>query len=631
MSAITGILYRDTELPVARSLLCRMNDLQAHRGSGGEKLFLRQNIGLGTRFLTSQQKSFPIEFSTAAGKLVILLDGEIYNGEELREQLNAMDRECETDGDGELIARLYEVFGLEKMFPMLRGKFSIAIWNETNQELLLARDPIGQKPLYFYQDEEKFLFASELKAILAHERVLREIHPTAIEDYFIMGAIPGERTIYKDIFKVPSGSWVTYRPLVSLRRERCVRYWEFQIQTEENLSEEEWEERIQNQLMETVAMMKWNHRECGAFLSGGLDSSIVVALQSRFGCESIPTFTVGFKESQFNELEFAEAIADRFGADMFQDIVEPDAVEELKNLVECFDEPYSDPSSLPTLLVARLAARHVSTVLSGDGGDECFAGYARQIHDMKEDAIRRFFPAFLRRGIFSPLGAIWPKLDGLPRYLRFKTVFTNLGMSAAEAYANTVSFCRNPLRKRLLRPLMEMPGYAPSDIGEQLVAAFQAAPAGDTLAGMQMAEIRVGLPEAMVKVDRTTMSCGLEVRSPFLDTKVMELAARLPSEYKIRNGLGKWILRKIYEPQFPVRLKGRPKQGFELPTDIWLRGPLSEIFREEVLNPGSPISSWIDLAVTKQLFDEHLAQKGNHGGVLWALLVLNQWAQRWKP
>ncbi|MDO4574833.1 MAG: asparagine synthase (glutamine-hydrolyzing) [Planctomycetia bacterium] len=633
MSAITGVIYRDTTKPASEAVVKKMADTLSHRGPHGEAYYTHANVGMGMRYQRARDPEDShlrqVEFKTFAGTLVVVMDGELYNAAELRDYLEDKNFVCSTDEEVEILAGLYTGYGAEKMFSLIRGKFAVAIWDSVRQQLILARDPLGQKPLYVYQDGEKFLFASEIKAILAHGDIQRDIHPTAIEDYFIMGASFGTRSIYKNIRKVPSGSWQMFRPSVSREPVAGERYWQFEVRTNPNLSEEEWMERIQDTLLETVTMMKGDNIDCGAFLSGGLDSSIVVALQSRWGCESIPTFSVGFNESQFNELDFAEAISDRFGTDPFTEVIEPDAVEELNNLVQCFDEPYSDPSSLPSLLVARLASRHVTTVLSGDGGDECFAGYARQIHDMREDAVRRWIPKFLRMGLLGPMGAIWPKCDFLPRFFRFKTAFQNLARPAAEAYANTVSFCRDPLRKRLLAPLLHSVNYERSDIGEKMIEAFRSAPRGDTLAGMQTAEIRVGLPEAMVKVDRTTMSCGLEVRSPFLDTVVLQMASELPSEYKIRDGLGKWILRQIFEPQFPVRMKNRPKQGFELPTDIWLRGPLVPMFRDEVLCADSPIAEWVDTTVAQSLFDDHLARRSNHGGTLWALLVLSKWTQRW--
>lgn len=636
MSAIFGTVYRrgNAFRPAELSTLQRMGAVLTHRGKNGDAFFVRENLGMGACLWAEtvfEEADSPIEYHFGEKTLIVLLDGEIYNSAELREELDDLGLELQTEEDTELLAFLYAEYGLERLLPRLRGKFAAAILDLSENALYFVRDPLGQKPLYYYQDDKKLLFASELKGILAHGDVKLEILPTAVEDYFIMGCVPGERSIYRHIRKMMHGSWMKFQ----LREDGSAeplgpfRYWRFTPQTNEDVTEEEWLERIREQLEETISMMKGEVPGAGAFLSGGLDSSIVVAIQSRYGCEQIPTFSIGFQENAFNELNFAEAISDRFGTDMYEEIVEPDAVEELKNLVECYDEPYSDPSALPTLLVSRLAAHHVSIVFSGDGGDECFAGYTRQIHDMKEDMLRSLMPGFLRRMIFGPLGYIYPKMDFMPRIFRLKTAFRNLSMSAGDAYANSLSFCRDPMRQKLLAPLYRTPGFVPSDIGKQFSDAFALAGGRDTLLGMQMAEISVALPEAMVKVDRASMMCGLEVRSPFLDTKVLELAGQIPSEFKIREGLGKWILRKSFEPQFPMKLKSRPKQGFELPTDAWLRGPLKEIFREEVLGKNSRISQWVDINYAKKLYRDHAQGIGSYGGTLWSLLFLEKWAERW--
>ena len=636
MSAIFGVVYRNANASrnVDPATLQKMSTVLSHRGKNGEAYYLKKNIGLGAcpwAETVFEQADSPIEYHFGERTLIVLLDGEIYNSQQLHEELDDLGLELQTDEDSELMAFLFAEYGLERMLPKIRGKFAAVIWDSSENAFYFVRDPLGQKPLYYYQDDEKFLFASEIKGILAHENIKREINPTAIEDYFIMGCVPGERSIYQKIRKVLHGSWMRFRldSNGAVRPQGPFRYWKFIPHINENLEFADWTERIQNQLVDTITMMKGEMPGTGAFLSGGLDSSIVVAIQSRLGCEAIPTFSIGFKESDFNELKYAELISDRFGTDMFQEIVEPDAVEELKNLVECYDEPYSDPSALPMLLVSRLASHHVSIVFSGDGGDECFAGYARQIHDMKEDRIRRLLPSFLRKMIFGPLGAIYPKMDFMPRIFRLKTAFRNLSMSAEEAYANSLSFCRNPLRQKLLAPLYRTQDFVPSDIGKQFSDAFALAGGRDTLLGMQMAEISVALPEAMVKVDRASMMCGLEVRSPFLDTQVLDLAGQIPSEFKIREGLGKWILRKSFEPQFPIKMKSRPKQGFELPTDAWLRGPLKEIFREEVLGKNSRISRWVDINYAKKLYRDHAQGIGSYGGTLWSLLFLEKWAERW--
>lgn len=636
MSAIFGVVYRNANSTrnVESATLRKMSAVLSHRGKNGEAYYLKNNIGLGACLWAEtffEPADSPIEYHFGERTLIVLLDGEIYNSQQLHEELDDLGLELQTDEDSELMAFLFAEYGLERMLPKIRGKFAAVIWDSAENAFYFVRDPLGQKPLYYYQDDEKFLFASEIKGILAHDNVQRDVNLTAVEDYFIMGCVPGERSIYQKIRKVLHGSWMRFRleSNGAVRSQGPFRYWKFIPHLNDSLEFADWTERIQNQLVETITMMKGEMPGTGAFLSGGLDSSIVVAIQSRLGCEAIPTFSIGFKESDFNELKYAELISDRFGTDMFQEIIEPDAVEELNNLVECYDEPYSDPSALPMLLVSRLASHHVSIVFSGDGGDECFAGYARQIHDLKEDRIRRLTPAFLRKMIFGPLGAIYPKMDFMPRIFRLKTAFRNLSMSAGEAYANSLSFCRNPLRQKLLAPLYRTEGFTPSDIGKQFAEAFALAGGRDALLGMQMAEISVALPEAMVKVDRASMRFGLEVRSPFLDAQVLDLAGQIPSEFKIREGLGKWILRKSFEPQFPIKMKSRPKQGFELPTDAWLRGPLKEIFREEVLGKNSRISQWVDINYAKKLHRDHAQGIGSYGGMLWSLMFLEKWAERW--
>lgn len=573
--------------------------------------------------------------------VAVIMDGEIYNIDLLRRELEADDHDFYTTDDAEVVLHLYELYGPEVLFPKLRGKFSIAIWDARRQYLLLARDRTGQKPLYVYQDDEKLIFASELKAILAHGDVKRDINPTAIEDYFIMECVPAPRSIYKNVEKIPAASWKIFRPLWGkelqpgdawISNENTPRrYWRFEITEDpsvEEIDEAQWKQIIIDTLEDAVDYMKGGFIPAGAFLSGGLDSSIVVAIQSRWGGESISTFSIGFSESEFNELEYAEAVSERFGTDHYEEIVTPNAVAELARLVECYDEPFGDPAALPMMLVSRLAAKYVTAVFSGDGGDESFGGYARHIHDMREDHVRRLLPRGIQ-SLLGGLGALWPRTDFLPKFLRAKSTLTNLGLSAAEAYANTASYCRNPLQKKLLAPLFRTAGYVPSDVKTRYIEEFLRAPSDDTLAGMLMAEVNFALPEAMTKVDRATMHYGLEVRSPFLDHEMLAVAAKVPSGLKIEDGLGKWILRKIFEPQLPEKLKNRPKQGFELPTDTWMRGPLKQIFMDEVFHKNSRLAEWVDIAAAKKIYEHHCARTGQHGRFLWSLLVLAEWVKRW--
>ena len=660
MSAILGTIYRNPNHPPDISVLSEMAKTVSHRGPCGQAFYAAPGVGLAVCYWNPEQiisadilhpdyvppddqyAGSVIRTMNQDASVVVIMDGEIYNIDTLRRELEAEDHDFLTSDDAEVILHLYELYGPEELFPKLRGKFSVAVWDARRQYLLLARDRIGQKPLYVYQDEEKLIFASELKAILAHGGVKREICPTAIEDYFIMECVPGTRSIYKHVEKIPPASWKIFRPAWNkeisagsdwISHDNTPRtYWSFQIaeeDAEKEITTEEWKEIIMETLDDTVSYMKGGFIPAGAFLSGGLDSSIVVATQSRWGGESISTFSIGFAETEFNELEYAEAVSERFGTDHHEEIVTPDAAAELEKLVECYDEPYGDPSALPMMLVARLAAKHVTAAFSGDGGDESFGGYARHIHDLREDQFRRMLPGFLRSGVLGPLGAVFPKMDFMPRWLRWKTAFTNLSLPAAEAYANTASHCRNPLRRKLLAPLFRTTNYAYSDVAQRYVEAFRKAPADDALAGMLMAEVNYALPEAMVKVDRATMYHGLEVRSPFLDHEMLAVAARVPSALKIEDGLGKWILRQIFEPQLPAKLKNRPKQGFEMPTDAWLRGPLKPIFMEEVFQKNSRLAEWVDVGTAKKLYDQHCAKTSHDGRFLWSLLVLAKWMNRW--
>jgi asparagine synthase (glutamine-hydrolysing) len=310
-------------------------------------------------------------------------------------------------------------------------------------------------------------------------------------------------------------------------------------------------------------------------------------------------------------------------------VVTPDAVSLLDDLTYYYDEPFADSSAIPTFLVARLASRQVKVVLSGDGGDEAFGGYARYAHDLKETALRRRLPAWLRRLALGPLGRIWPKADWLPRPLRAKTLLTNLSLDDGAAYANTLTICRPPLRRRLLaRDLAaSLNGHQPEEV---IRAGHATAPSGDPLGGMIAADVAILLPDDfLVKVDRASMAHSLEVRPPLLDHELLELAARVPSRLKVHHGQTKWIFKQAFRDRLPAAAVDRPKHGFEMPVDDWLRGPLRERFETSVLEPGAHVGDLIDTSMARRLYRSHLRGIGRHGGTLWALLVLARWAERY--
>jgi len=649
MCGIAGIMYCDRGRPVERAALKAMGDSLAHRGPDAEGFWAEDGIGLVHRRLSIidvEGGDQPI--GNEDGSVQVVFNGEIYNFQELRRGLEDRGHCFRTRSDTEVLVHLYEEDG-ESLVQRLRGMFAFALWDRRRRRLLLARDRLGIKPLYIYRDAEKLLFASEAKGILAEGRWASgegrdkraEVDPAALEDYLAFGMVAGSRSIFRNIEKLPPAHTLVIEADRLDQSPR--RYWQLRVEPDERPSVAEWQERIAAKLDETVRMHLISDVPVGAFLSGGLDSSMVVAAascgwnHSRLTSDHSPltlhsplsTFSIGFHEDGFSELPHARKVSERFGTRHTEEIVTPDAVSLLDELTHYYDEPFADPSAVPTFLVSRLASRSVKVVLSGDGGDEAFGGYHRYAHDLREATLRGWLPGWFRHGVLSPVARLWPKADWLPRPLRAKTLLTNLALDAGPAYANTLSLCRQPLRRRLLAPDLaaRLNGHDP----EALVRAGHAtAFAGDPLGGMIAADVATILPDDfLVKVDRASMAHGLEVRPPLLDHEFLELAARVPSRWKVRQGETKWIFKQVCARRLPADLVQRPKQGFDVPIDTWLRGPLRDMFEAAVLEPSARVANLVDQVRIRKLYSAHLAGTGRHGGVLWALLVLARWADRY--
>ncbi len=391
----------------------------------------------------------------------------------------------------------------------------------------------------------------------------------------------------------------------------------------------DWHEAIEAKLDETVQLHRLADVPIGAFLSGGIDSGAIVASHARTSREPIQTFSIGFREAPYSELPHARRVAEMFCTRHVEEIVTPDAVTLLDELSRYFDEPFADPSAIPTFILARLASRYVKVALSGDGGDEAFGGYERYAHDLWEDAGRRYLPAWFRRSAVGPIARFWPRADWLPRPFRLKTTLSNVSMDAGDAYANTITQCRAPLRRRLIAPDL-VDGLNDHDPLRLARNGFANAPAGDVLGGMIAADVATVLPDDfLVKVDRASMAHGLEVRPPLLDHELLELAAGIPSRWKVRRGKTKWLFRQLCRRRLPADLVDRPKQGFDLPIDEWLRGPLRPHFISAVLDPKAPVAALINQKTARALDQSHRAGTGRHGKVLWSLLVLAHWANRY--
>ena len=633
MCGIAGILYTDRHRQADTSVLKSMGDAIAHRGPDGEGYLVSGPAGMVHRRLAIIDLAGGDQpISNEDETIHVVFNGEIYNYPELREQLESRGHRFRTNSDTEVLVHLYEDYGSE-FVTRLRGMFAFAIWDEREQQLLLARDHLGQKPLFVYRDHNKLLFGSELKAILAHPGVKRDISSEAIEDYLTYGVIPGTRCIFQNVERLPAAHTLQVTPEELSAAPR--RYWQLKYVPDQSVFVRDWLEQFDAAIHESVSAHMVSDVPVGAFLSGGLDSSAVVAACSAVQTDQFRTFSIGFQEREFSELPHAQAVARHCNTDHYEEIVTPDAVRDLDALTYYYDEPFADASAIPTMAVARMASRHVKVCLSGDGGDELFGGYARYSHDLKEAALRNRLPGPLRHMILRPFAAVWPKADWLPRPMRLRTLLQNLSSNPAAAYANTIATCRNDIRSRLLNREFraKTEHHSPTKFAERLYAAAYSDPLQarrDPLRGMLATDTQFLLPDDfLVKTDRASMAFGLEVRPPLIDWKLMELAATLPSEFKIRRGSKKWILKELFGSRLPNRLAHRQKQGFEVPVDRWLRGPLRDQVQKTVLAHGAPIAEFIDQSMARRLYQAHCRGMGRHGILIWSLLVLGRWLARW--
>lgn len=621
MCGLAGILTRSPEQP-SRDLLSGMADAIAHRGPDAFGHWAAPHVGLSHRRLAIidlQGGDQPI--ANEDHSVQIVFNGEIYNYQQLKDRLQSRGHVFCTNSDTEVVVHLYEELGSDLVHE-LRGMFAFALWDENREQLLLARDRVGQKPLFIYRDSARFAFASEIKSILTLPNLDLALDPHAIDAYFTYGCIPGELSIYANIRKLPPAHTLIVRPKSFDAFPK--RYWSLDFTPDERTSVPDWSDRIREKVDETISAHRVADVPVGAFLSGGLDSSLIVASMARLSNRPMKTFSIGFHEANFSELPFARQVASHFGAEHIEHVVTPEAVRSLEDLVYFYDEPFADSSAIPSMAVAKLAAEHVKVVLSGDGGDEAFGGYARYQHDLREASIRRRLPIGIRQRVLSPLGARWPKGDRLPRPLRLKTALQNLALDPAAAYANTLAIMRPPMRRALLQK--DLHTFLEGDPAEIRAQRLFHAPAADPLRGMLAVDVALLLPDDfLTKVDRASMARGLEVRPPFVDHELLELCATVPSQYKIRNGETKWILKQALGDRLPPGLLNRPKQGFEIPINDWFRGPLRDAFHSLVLDPQAPVGRIINTDAAGRLYRAHLNGRSQFGHQLWSMMVLGRW------
>jgi asparagine synthase (glutamine-hydrolysing) len=617
-------------VPMDTSDLRRMSTAIVHRGPDAEGMWCDDRVGLAHRRLSI------IDLSTGSqpmgnedGSVQVVFNGEIYNFESLRKRLVAKGHHFRTQSDTEVLVHLYEDMG-EGLVDELRGMFAFAIWDARKRRLLLARDRIGLKPLYYCHDGDRLLFGSEIKAILAAPRVSRDIDHWAVDEYLTFGFVPGGRSIFRSIRKLQPAHWLSITEETLQNELVPRRYWQLQTEIDEDLDEDAWIDGVRNKFRETIAMHRISDVPIGAFLSGGIDSGAIVAELQRSGSGTLKTFSIGFQDEKFSELPFARDVARRFGTTHVEQIVTAEAASSLEQLVHHYDEPFADTSAVPTLAVSRLAQQHVKVVLSGDGGDEAFGGYSRYRQDIREGAVRQWIPTAVRRTILRQIANIWPKADWLPRPMRWKTALTNISLEPALAYANSMTITRDQIRRRILAE--GSPAFIGAMSPEDRIAEHYPVGRLRPLEAMTHTDIATILPDDfLTKVDRASMAVGLEVRPPLVDHEFLELSARIPGRWKVRDGQSKWIFKQMLRGTLPDAILDRRKQGFEIPVDSWIRSDLSDQFRSTVLDRNHRIGNLIDQSYVEKLYRSHLNGTGRHGSTLWALLVLGTWMDRYQP
>jgi asparagine synthase (glutamine-hydrolysing) len=620
MCGIAGIVDV-TGRPVDERLLRAMTTIQAHRGPDGDGFVCRGPVGLGHRRLaiidlvTGDQP-----MANDDGSIWLVFNGEIYNFQELRRDLEARGARFRTSSDTEVILRAYEMFGLDCV-SMLRGMFAFAILDERARRVVLARDRVGIKPLVFAWDGRRLVFGSELKGVLEDPSIPRSIDDEALGEYLTYHYVPAPRTMFRAVRKLPPASVLV---LALDRGEPSISsYWEMTFAPTPEVSEPEWIEGLQAHLRSAVRSHMVSDVPIGAFLSGGVDSGTVVALMAQNSSRPIRTFSIGFSEKDFDELAYAREVATRYGTEHHEYVITPNALDVLPKLAWHFDEPFADSSAIPTYYVSKITRQHVTVALSGDGGDENFAGYRRYARAVElEERMRGPIPALLRP-LFKAVACLLPVGAPGQAYARM------LASAGLEQYFRLVTYERTETLRRLLEDDFGGVVRTGADPGvfSRLGARLQAP---DYVSALQHIDIKTYLPDdILTKVDRASMAVSLETRVPLLDHVLMEYVGTIPSSFKLRDGTGKYLLKRAMADALPAGVLGRRKMGFGVPLASWLRGELRDMSRDVLLSKESRERGVFRSSEVERLLSLHETGRRDCSARLWALICFELWMTRW--
>lgn len=619
MCGITGFVEDSTRVgnQLERAeILERMCTVMAHRGPDDQGTIVDDVVALGMRRLSIIDLSGGHQ-PMSSGNNTLVFNGEIYNYRELRQHLQGRGYAFQTKSDTESILHSYEEYG-DNCVDHLRGMFAFALWDASRRKLLIARDRVGEKPLYYTITKNgTFVFGSELKCLLEHKDVEREIDPESVDAYLTFGYVPDPLSIFKGIKKLPPG----YSLSLVDGKLTTKQYWDFPYKQSEERSEDDYVEELRQRLQESVRMRLVSDVPLGAFLSGGVDSSTIVALMAREMSEPVKTFSIGFAEDSYDELKYARLVAQRFGTDHHELIVTPDVCNIVDELIRHFDEPFADQSSIPTYYVSKLAREHVTVVLSGDGGDELFAGYTRYAVDLKRQGFERL-PRFLRQNVMKSLS------EHLPHGARGRNYLYNVALDPIDRYIDNIS-----VFTKLNRGSLYSEDFLESLAGQQSAVAMYRELAsqvttGDPLERLLYLDSKTYLPgDILTKVDRMSMAVSLEARVPLLDHELIEFVARMPASLKMRGDESKYIFKRAVADLVPKEILTRSKQGFGVPIGEWINDQLRERTHDTLRDRVTRQRGYFRPEYIDVLLAEHERGRRDHSAALWTVLMFELWCR----
>jgi asparagine synthase (glutamine-hydrolysing) len=627
MCGITGIFDTKGKRSIDKNVLSRMNDSQYHRGPDQDGLHIEEGVGLGHRRLSIIDISSGKQpLYNEDNSVVVVYNGEIYNFPELMDELQAAGHTFRTHCDTEVIVHAWEQWG-EACVERFRGMFAFALWDRNKNTLFMARDRLGIKPLYYsILPDGNLIFGSELKSLMTYPGLGRNIDPHAVEDYFAYGYVPEPKTIFQNTYKLSPGHSLTVRRGQPIPQQR--EYWDVPFILHPAMDETETSEELIRHLKEAVDIRLISEVPLGAFLSGGVDSSAIVAMMAGLNESTVNTCSISFGDPKFNEASYAQQVADQYKTDHQVEQVDPDDFDLVGKLGGLYDEPYADSSAMPTYRLCELARKNVTVALSGDGGDENFAGYRRYRWHNYEEKIRSALPLGFRKPVFGALGNLYPKADWAPKMFRAKTTFEAMARDTSQGYLHSVSLFNDKQRNLLFNKSFknELQGY---NAVEVLRHHANRAPTDDPLSLVQYMDMKTYLVgDILTKVDRASMAHSLEVRVPLLDHKFVEWISGLSPQMKLKGTEGKYIFKKSLEPHLTQDILYRKKMGFGVPLASWFRGPLREKVNTAILGEKLASTGMFNQKYLKHLVDQHQSGVRDYSAPIWSLLMFESFLDR---